>query len=124
MEIFISNSSPKPIYTQISEQIRKQILTGKLQDGYPMPSIRALAKELHVSVITTKTAYQELEIEGLLEAVKGKGFYVSAKKSEILREKKIELMERKLEEVIEESKSLGISLEELIEILELIYDKS
>lgn len=121
LNIFISNSSSKPIYTQIVEQVKRQILTGNLEDGFSMPSIRMLAKELHVSVITTKNAYQELENEGLLHSVQGKGFYVSAQKKELLREKKMELIEGKLEEVIEEAKGLGITLEELVEIMKLIY---
>ncbi|SET51998.1 transcriptional regulator, GntR family [Natronincola peptidivorans] len=121
MEILISNSSQKPIYTQIADQIRKHILTGRLKDGDTMPSIRALAKELHVSVITTKTAYQELEREGLLEAVKGKGFYVSAKQGEALKEQKNVQIKKGLQEIIEESKALGISLEELIDLVKRMY---
>lgn len=121
LNILISYSSSKPIYTQIVDQIKKQILMGKLEDGYAMPSIRVLAKELHVSVITTKNAYQLLENEGLLESVPGKGFYVKAQSGEVLKEKKLELIERKLEEIIEESKALDITFDKLIEIMKLMY---
>ena len=121
MKIIISNTSPKPIYLQIAEQVKKQILTGELEDGFSMPSIRMLAKELQVSVITTKNAYQELEKEGLLTSIQGKGFYVKANHTDALKDKKLEMIEGKLDEIAEESKSLGISLEERIEILKSIY---
>ena len=121
MNILISYSSSKPIYTQIVDQIKKQILIGKLEDKYAMPSIRVLAKELHVSVITTKNAYTQLENEGLLESVPGKGFFVKAQSGEVLKLKKLELIEEKLNEIIEESKLLDISLDKLIEIIKNKY---
>lgn len=121
LNILISNSSSKPIYTQIVDQIKKQILMEKLEAGFQMPSIRVLAKELHVSVITTKNAYQQLENEGFLESVQGKGFFVKAPEGENLKKKKLELIEMKLSEIIEESKSLDISLDKLIEVIKEMY---
>ncbi len=121
LDIIISNSSLRPIYLQISDQIKKQILSGKLEDEEMLPSIRVLARELQISVITVKNAYEELEREGLIESARGKGFYVATKNRELIREKKISLIEDKLAEVIDECKLLGIGEEELIEMAKLLY---
>lgn len=121
LDIIISNSSLNPIYQQISDQIKKQILLGKLKDGEMLPSIRVLAKELQISVITVKNAYEELEREGLIESAMGKGFFVATKNSELIREKKISLIEEKLAEVVEECKLLGISEDEIIEMVRLLW---
>ncbi|EDU35926.1 MULTISPECIES: GntR family transcriptional regulator [Clostridium] len=121
MKILISNASEQPIYEQILCQIKAAIIQGELKEGEILPSIRNLAKEVGVSVITTKRAYEELEKEGFVETVKGKGTFVAAQNKELLREKKIKIIEEKLNEVIEESKLLDISYEEILEILKILY---
>ncbi|NFD76237.1 GntR family transcriptional regulator [Clostridium botulinum] len=121
MKILISNASEQPIYEQILCQIKTAIIQGELKEGEILPSIRNLAKEVGVSVITTKRAYEELEKEGFVETVKGKGTFVAAQNKELLREKKIKIIEEKLNEVIEDSKLLDISYEEILEILKILY---
>ncbi|CBZ04809.1 GntR family transcriptional regulator [Clostridium botulinum] len=121
MKILISNASEQPIYEQILCQIKATIIQGELKEGEILPSIRNLAKEVGVSVITTKRAYEELEKEGFVETVKGKGTFVAAQNKELLREKKIKIIEEKLNEVIEDSKLLDISYEEILEILKILY---
>ncbi|MCR1933817.1 GntR family transcriptional regulator [Clostridium tepidum] len=121
MKILISNASDQPIYEQIICQIKAAIIQGQLEEGEILPSIRNLAKEVGVSVITTKRAYEELEKEGFVETVKGKGTFVAAQNKELLREKKIKIIEEKLNEVVEKSKLLGISYEEILEILKILY---
>ncbi|MCP4728130.1 MAG: GntR family transcriptional regulator, partial [bacterium] len=108
MKIIISNSSPDPIYEQLMKQVKAQIITGDLEEGDSLPSIRKLAKELQISVITTKRAYEELEKEGFIDTVGGKGCFVSQQNKEFLREKRIKTIEEKLSEVIPEAKKLGI----------------
>lgn len=120
LDIIVSNSSLLPIYQQISDQIKKQILSGKLEDEEMLPSIRVLARELQISVITIKSAYEELEREGLIESVRGKGFYVATKNKDLIKEKKISLIEEKLAEVIEDCRLLGIGEEEIIEMVKLL----
>lgn len=122
MDILISNGSSLPIYQQISSQIKKAIISEELDEGSALPSIRKLAAELQVSVITTKRAYEDLEHEGLLESVPGKGFYVAPKNRELLKEKKMQLIESKLIEVIEEASILGLTKDELFEIINLLYE--
>lgn len=122
LNIIISNSSSDPIYLQITNQLKKYIITGDLQETEPLPSIRKLAKELQISVITTKRAYEELEKEGLVESVRGKGFYVALRNKDLIREKKMQLIEDKLSEIIDESQLLGLSIDEFIEIVKLLYD--
>lgn len=121
MNIIISNSSDEPIYEQIINQIKNSIMKGELSEGEALPSIRSLAKELQISVITTKRAYEELEREGFIETVPGKGSYVSGQNKELLREKRLKALEDNLIEVIAESKSLGLSLEELEKMLKLLF---
>ncbi|EMA6341564.1 GntR family transcriptional regulator [Bacillus cytotoxicus] len=121
MNIIISNSSPDPIYEQISKQLRQLILNGRLKGGEQLPSIRSLAKELQISVITTKRAYEELEKEGYIETVAGKGTYVSEKNSELIREQRLRLLESKVEEVVNESKLLQLSFEELEQMIACLY---
>ena len=121
MDILISNSSPVALYEQIETQIKNQILNGNLKPGDALPSIRALAKELKVSIITSKRAYEELEKEGFIETVVGKGTFVSGYNSERLREAAMAEMEDKLESVIISAKSLGLTLNECIEIFKSIY---
>ena len=123
MNIIISNSSQEPIYEQIIKQIKNNIIKGELEEGEALPSIRGLAQELQISVITTKRAYEELEHEGFIETVPGKGSFVSSQNKELIKEKKLKMMEEKLIEVIEESRDLNISLEDLIQMLRLVYEE-
>ncbi|MFS8580193.1 MAG: GntR family transcriptional regulator [Novibacillus thermophilus] len=121
MNIIISNTSKEPIYEQIKNQIKQSIFKGELQEGDSLPSIRALAKDLHISVITTKRAYEDLEQEGFITSVVGKGSFVAGQNSDLIREKRLKWIEDKLTEVVTESKTLDISLEELKDMLELLY---
>lgn len=121
MNIIISNSSKDPIYLQIVNQIKNQIINGNLKEEDSLPSIRGLAKELQISVITTKRAYEELEREGYINTVTGKGSFVASQNKEILREKIMRQIEDKLLEVVEESRYIGLSLKELQEILTILY---
>lgn len=121
MNIIISNSSNLPIYEQITTQIKNKILKGELKEGDGLPSMRALAKDIKVSVITTKRAYNDLEQEGFIETIVGKGSFVASKNLELVREEKLKLIEEKFEEVVELATISKISLEELQEILELLY---
>ena len=121
MNIIISNSSNLPIYEQITTQIKNQILKGELKEGDALPGMRSLAKDLKVSVITTKRAYNDLEQEGFIETIVGKGSFVASKNLELLREEKLKIIEGKLEEVVEMAIVSKISLEEIEEILEIIY---
>jgi GntR family transcriptional regulator len=123
MKIIISNSSPDPIYEQITKQIKTQIIGGELSEGESLPSIRKLAKELHISVITTKRAYEDLEREGYIDTVTGKGSFVAIQNREFLKEKRMRIVEEKLSEAISEAKMLGIGIEELKEMLELLYEE-
>ncbi|WP_055668556.1 GntR family transcriptional regulator [Desnuesiella massiliensis] len=124
MNIIISNSSGEPIYEQIVKQVKNHILTGVLEEGASLPSIRNLAQELRISVITTKRAYEELEREGFIHTMPGKGSFVSGQNKELLREKRIKIIEEKLQEAIEESRLLDLSLEELKDMLTIFYEES
>jgi len=121
MKVIVSNSSPDPIYKQISEQIKGQILSGELGEGEALPSIRRLAKELYISVITTKRAYEELENEGFIDTVGGKGSFVASQNKEFLREKKMRIVEEKLAEAVSEAKMLGMDIKQLEEMLSILY---
>jgi len=123
MKIIISNSSDEPIYEQISKQIKGMILKGELKEGDLLPSIRGLARDLQISVITTKRAYDELEKEGFIETVQGKGSFVAAQNKELMKEKKLKIIEEKLVEVVEESKLLGLSYEEIEEMLKILFEE-
>ncbi|KGM96331.1 GntR family transcriptional regulator [Clostridium novyi A str. 4552] len=122
MKILISNSSSEPIYEQIASQIKALILRNELKDGEILPSIRNLAKELGISVITTKRAYEELEKEGFTETVRGKGTFVAAQNKEFMKENKLKIIEEKLLEAVNESKMLGLQLDELIKMLKILYE--
>ncbi|MEW5920485.1 MAG: GntR family transcriptional regulator [Bacillota bacterium] len=123
MHIIISNASLDPIYEQIARQIKSSILKGNLEPGDLLPSIRGLAKDLQISVITTKRAYEELEKEGFIESVTGKGSYVAGQSSAILKEKRLKIVEEKLAEAVAESKVLGITPAELQEMLTLLFEE-
>ncbi len=122
MNIIISNSSDKPIYEQIGEQIRDQIIGGSLSAGDALPSMRLLAKELRISVITTKRAYEELEREGFIETVPGKGCFVAAQNKELLMEAQLKKVEEALQRAAEEAAKGGISPAQLHEMLDLILE--
>lgn len=121
MKILISNSSPDPIYEQICKQIKNQIISNELKIGENLPSIRKLAKELGISVITTKRAYEELEKEGYIDTVGGKGCFVAHQNKEFLKEKKRKIIQDKLVGLVEDARVLGIALEELTEMVEILY---
>mgnify|MGYP000627733959 CR=1 FL=1 len=121
MKVIISNASPKPIYEQIGQQIKAQIISGELKEGDPLPSIRKLAKELHISVITTKRAYEELEKEGFIDTVGGKGTFVALQNKELLREKRMKSIEDMMSETVSTALKLGITYEELQEMLQILY---
>ena len=123
MNINISNTSTIPLYEQIQTQIKSQILNGSLQAGDGLPSIRNLAKELKVSIITTKRAYEELEKDGFIETVIGKGTFVSSQNTERLKEITLYEIENKLEEIIKQAKSVGMTLDEGLEIFKSIYEE-
>ena len=123
MRILISNSSPDPIYEQIVRQIKGQIIAGDLSEGEPLPSIRKLAHELQISVITTKRAYEELEKEGLIDTVGGKGTFVASQNQEFMREKRMKLVETKLSAALAVARMLGVSYEELSEMLQLLWEE-
>ena len=121
MEIFISNTSDKPLYEQITTQIKNLILNGALKEGDALPSMRILAKELRISVITTKRAYEELEREGFIVTQSGKGSYVAARNVELIREENYRRIEQQLLTAVNMARLSEISLDEMIEILTLLY---
>ena len=123
MKIIISNSSTDSIYEQINKQIKAQIISGDLNEGDALPSIRKLAKELQISVITTKRAYEELEKEGFVDTVGGKGCFVAMQNKELLKEKKMKTIEEKMGDTVKDAKKLGIRLKELKEMLSILYDE-
>lgn len=124
MDIIISNSDKIPIYEQITKQIKDMILNGTLKEGEPLPSMRFLAKELRISMITTKRAYEELEREGFIESYVGKGSFVKAVNQEYIREKIQKEMEDAISIAVEKAKLSGISKEEFLEVVQWIYEES
>jgi GntR family transcriptional regulator len=123
VSISISQSSPKPIYRQIEDRIRSLIVAGELNEGGELPSIRVLAQDLRVSVITVKRAYDELEAEGFLTSVQGKGCYVSVRNKELFREQRMRIVEEKLDEAAAEAKLIGMTLDELQTTLAIIFQE-
>jgi Predicted transcriptional regulators len=121
MDIIISNASGKPIYEQITSQIKNMIMNGSLQEGEALPSMRLLAKELRISVITTKRAYEDLERDGFIETVTGRGSFVAGKNLEFVREDHLRLAEEALQQAVDLAQSADISLEELVKMLTLLY---
>ncbi|MBO5572282.1 MAG: GntR family transcriptional regulator [Ruminococcus sp.] len=121
MDIIISNSSGEPIYQQISSQIKVLILNGTLKAGDALPSMRQLAQNLRISVITTKRAYEELERDGFIESYTGKGSFVKGQNAELLREEYLRQTENLLGQVSAKARQCDLSLDELKEMLELIY---
>ena len=123
MDIIISNASGKPIYEQITVQIKSQILSGALTAGDALPRMRTLAKELGISVITTKRAYEELERDGFICSQVGKGSFVADTNHELVREEQLKEIEGLLEKAVEKSKINGVELEELTEMLRMLYEE-
>ena len=121
MDILISNSSNEPIYTQIYSQIKAQIMDGRLKEGEPLPSMRNLALQLRISLITTKRAYEELERDGFIESHTGRGSFVKAQNSELLREEQLRETEKLLSQACEKAKLAGLSLDEMKDVLDMIY---
>lgn len=122
MDIIISNASDKPIYEQIVSQMKDMILSGELEEGSVLPSIRNLASDLRISVITTKRAYQELESQGFIETVQGKGSFVAGGNMELLREERLRHVEELLERAVHEAKGAGIGTQELHDMLDLMAE--
>ena len=122
MEIFLSNAGQEPIYAQIARQIKQQILSGQLRAGEPLPSIRLLAKELRISVITTKRAYEELEADGFIVTQAGRGSFVAAQNPAQLREEHLKKMESCLQNAVDAARLGGISCEEACETLRLLWE--
>lgn len=121
MDIIISNNADSPIYEQIKEQIKLMILNGALKEGDALPSMRLLAKELRISIITTKRAYEELEREGYIESFTGKGSFVRAMNHDVVKETLVYEIEMLFEEAIDKAVIAKLSYEQLEEILKLIY---
>lgn len=123
VELIISNSSSKPIYEQITSQIKAQIIAGQLAEGEQLPSIRALANSLRVSAITTKRAYADLESQGFIETVQGKGSFVAGGNKELIREEHLREIEGHLSRAVEAGRDLGLKPAELREMLDLLLDQ-
>lgn len=121
MDIIISNQSNEPIYAQIENQIKTMIMQSKLREGDALPSMRSLAKELRISLITTKRAYEELERDGFIVTVAGKGCFVAAKNTQLVKEENLKEIERLLCRAVEIAHICDISQDELSDILSIIY---
>ena len=122
LHIIISNNSGKPIYEQITQQIKTAILKGELSPGEPLPSMRLLAKELRISVITTKRAYEELEREGFIVSMTGKGSFVAGRDLEFVREEQLRQIEEHMAAIAELAASCKLSFDELVEMLRLMFE--
>ncbi|AQW22808.1 GntR family transcriptional regulator [Clostridium perfringens] len=122
MNIVVSNTSGVPIYEQIAKAIKNEILSGDLKENSALPSIRSLASELRVSVITTKRAYEELERDGFIYTLPGKGSYVAEQNKELLMEEKLREIEEKLGEAIDIANSIGLNFEELVGMLKTLKE--
>lgn len=118
----ILQNSGVPIYQQIAAQFQEDILAGKWKEGEYLPSIRGLARELRISVITTMKAYEELEKQGLVTAMQGKGYYVNAQESEMLREQHIRKMEESMQDAIKAARIAGLGNEEVVEAFKILLD--
>lgn len=123
MQIILANSSKEPIYEQITNQIKSSILSGDLKDGAALPSMRQLAKDLQISVITTKRAYEELEKAGFIYSIVGKGSFVAEQNLEVMRERKLRAIEEQLSAVIMNSKEIGLTFDELQQLLKILYEE-
>lgn len=121
MNIRIQSKSGVPIYEQIGRQLKEEILSGALKEGEALPSIRNLASDLKISVITTKRAYEELEKEGLIYSVQGKGFFVDNPDFQYLEEKRVQGVEEELKKALDKCQEAGLSKEEVRELIEILW---
>ena len=124
MEIIISSNTSKPIYEQITSQMKAMIMSGELQTGDPIPSMRALAKSLHISVITVQKAYEDLHRDGFIETTVGRGSFVSAQNKDFFQEEQQRRAEEHLQEAADIARSGGIPLSKLVEILTMFYKEA
>mgnify|MGYP000794874120 CR=1 FL=1 len=122
MDIILTNAGGQPIYDQIVSQIKAQILSGKLKEGDALPSLRTLARDLRISVITTKRAYAELELQGFIEKVPGKGSFVAGGNLELLREERLRHIEELLVQAVDEARGANVGIPELHDMLDLIAE--
>ena len=123
MELFINNRASKPIYEQISDQIKALIMSGELQSGEAIPSIRSMAKSLHISVLTVQKAYDKLQADGFIETTGGKGCFVSAQNQDFYLEEQQKKIEEHFNDAIEIARSSGIKLDKLIGLLSMLYEE-
>ena len=123
MEIIVSNKASRPLYEQISAQIKAAIMSGELKTGEAIPSVRALAKSLHISILTVQKAYATLQDDGFIETTAGKGWYVSAQNQDFYLEEQQKKIEEKFAEAVEIARSSGIKLEKLTDLLTLLYEE-
>src|SRR5690625_3057 len=123
VNIIISTTSKEPLFQQIKEQIKQQIFSEKLKEGDALPSMRVLAKELKVSVITTKRAYEDLEQEGFLVSSVGRGTFVAGQQAHVLKEWQIREIENEIEKIVQSSQTIGLSKQELIELINLYFEE-
>lgn len=123
MEIILSNSSHKPIYEQITSQIKAMIMNGTLKPGDALPSMRGLAKSLHISVITSQHAYEDLARDGFIETVSGKGTFVSLQNKDFMREEQLRIIEEKISELVDNAKMTGLTLQQLKDMLTMFYEE-
>ena len=123
MELFINNHASKPIYEQISDQIKALIMSGELQSGEAIPSIRSMAKSLHISVLTVQKAYDKLQADGFIETTEGKGCFVSAQNQDFYLEEQQKKIEEHFNDAIEIARSSGIKLDKLMGLLSLLYEE-
>jgi GntR family transcriptional regulator len=123
LEIVVSNKASRPLYEQISSQVKAQIMSGELRAGEALPSIRALARSLQISVLTVQKAYDQLQTDGFIETTAGKGCYVSARNQDFYLEEQQKRIEEKFSEAIEIARASGISLDKLRELLTLLYEE-
>ena len=123
MNIFIDNKSGLPIYEQVYSQIKASIINGELKEDEALPSIRSLAKDLRISVITTKRAYEDLETEGFIYTVPAKGSFVAHKNTQILREENLKKIEGHIEEIFKLSKSCNLTLDDIVEMVKVMAEE-
>lgn len=123
MEIVVSNKASRPLYEQIATQIKTSIMSGELKAGEAIPSVRALAKSLHISILTVQKAYSMLQEDGFIETTAGKGCYVSAQNQEFYLEEQQKKIEERFSEAIEIARASGISFDKLIELLTILYEE-
>ncbi|WP_290776423.1 GntR family transcriptional regulator [Anaerofustis sp.] len=123
MEIILNSNSNKPIYEQITSQIKAMIISGELKEGESLPSMRKLAKELHVSVITSQRVYEDLQRDGFIESSVGRGTFVSAKNKDFIKEENLRKVEKLIGEIVDISKANDIKKEQLIKILSIFYEE-